>query len=252
MSGKSGRRWVSDSLDRHGERAGIRRSQPSGETRSDEFREQTNSAAPRPRPAWGTGGRERNVRWGMESPYGQHPAAHGQNLERYALGSALDPRPGTPREELTQRRLHAPGYSGSAPSSVVHQRIDTRARIAYGPLVSFSGPHPKEFMTPFTLSKSRQQLVLAVLMVCSLLIWLDNTVLSTALETLADPVRGLNNKPGRAAVGHRLVHAGLRHLDVYRRSAGRPLRPPDRARRPAWSSSPRPRCGRRSRATRGN
>ncbi|WP_327267552.1 MFS transporter [Streptomyces sp. NBC_01218] len=50
-------------------------------------------------------------------------------------------------------------------------------------------------MTPFTLSKSRQQLVLAVLMVCSLLIWLDNTVLSTALETLADPVRGLNAGP---------------------------------------------------------
>lgn len=32
-------------------------------------------------------------------------------------------------------------------------------------------------------------------MVCSLLIWLDNTVLSTALETLADPVRGLNAGP---------------------------------------------------------
>ncbi|MCO5996670.1 MFS transporter [Actinoallomurus rhizosphaericola] len=30
---------------------------------------------------------------------------------------------------------------------------------------------------------------------CSLLIWLDNTVLSTTLETLADPVRGLNAGP---------------------------------------------------------
>ncbi|MEU6990518.1 MFS transporter [Streptomyces sp. NPDC046465] len=46
-----------------------------------------------------------------------------------------------------------------------------------------------------TLPKSRQQSILAVLMVCSLLIWLDNTVLSTALETLADPVRGLDAGP---------------------------------------------------------
>ncbi|MGW0810291.1 MFS transporter [Nonomuraea sp. NPDC002799] len=50
-------------------------------------------------------------------------------------------------------------------------------------------------MTTSTLPKSRQQLILAVLMVCSLLIWLDNTVLSTTLETLADPVRGLNAGP---------------------------------------------------------
>ncbi|MBB5803085.1 EmrB/QacA subfamily drug resistance transporter [Saccharothrix ecbatanensis] len=50
--------------------------------------------------------------------------------------------------------------------------------------------------TPPTLPKFRQQLILAVLMVCSLLIWLDNTVLSTALETLADPVRGLGADPG--------------------------------------------------------
>ncbi|MBE8519545.1 MFS transporter [Amycolatopsis sp. H6(2020)] len=33
-------------------------------------------------------------------------------------------------------------------------------------------------------------------MVCSVLIWLDNTVLSTTLETLADPVRGLGADPG--------------------------------------------------------
>lgn len=44
-------------------------------------------------------------------------------------------------------------------------------------------------MSP-VLPKSRQQLILAVLMLCSLLIWLDNTVLSTALETLASPVLG--------------------------------------------------------------
>ncbi|GLY70397.1 MFS transporter [Amycolatopsis taiwanensis] len=46
-----------------------------------------------------------------------------------------------------------------------------------------------------TLPKFRQQLILAVLMLCSLLIWLDNTVLSTTLETLADPVRGLDAGP---------------------------------------------------------
>nr|WP_284051440.1 MFS transporter [Kibdelosporangium philippinense] len=51
-------------------------------------------------------------------------------------------------------------------------------------------------IAPPTLPKFRQQLILAVLMVCSLLIWLDNTVLSTALETLADPVRGLGANPG--------------------------------------------------------
>ncbi|MDJ0461484.1 MFS transporter [Streptomyces sp. H27-C3] len=41
----------------------------------------------------------------------------------------------------------------------------------------------------------KQQLILAVLMLCSLLIWLDNTILSTTLETLADPVRGLDASP---------------------------------------------------------
>ncbi|WKX69219.1 MFS transporter [Streptomyces sp. XD-27] len=46
-----------------------------------------------------------------------------------------------------------------------------------------------------TLPKFRQQLILAVLMLCSLLIWLDNTVLSTTLETLADPVHGLDASP---------------------------------------------------------
>ncbi|MFJ6793741.1 MFS transporter [Streptomyces sp. NPDC091268] len=53
-------------------------------------------------------------------------------------------------------------------------------------------------MTPSpTLPKFRQRLILAVLMACSLLIWLDNTVLSTTLETLADPVRGLGADPGQ-------------------------------------------------------
>ncbi|MEV0736161.1 MFS transporter [Streptomyces sp. NPDC050549] len=49
--------------------------------------------------------------------------------------------------------------------------------------------------TPLTLPRSRQRMILPVLMLCSLLIWLDNTVLSTALETLADPVRGLDAGP---------------------------------------------------------
>ncbi|MFJ6439138.1 MFS transporter [Streptomyces sp. NPDC091649] len=50
-------------------------------------------------------------------------------------------------------------------------------------------------MTTTAVPKLRQQLILAVLMVCSLLIWLDNTVLSITLETLADPVRGLDAGP---------------------------------------------------------
>ncbi|MCX5401209.1 MFS transporter [Streptomyces sp. NBC_00102] len=53
-------------------------------------------------------------------------------------------------------------------------------------------------MTPPPVqSNSRRQLVLVVLMLCSLLIWLDNTVLSATLETLADPVRGLGADPGQ-------------------------------------------------------
>ncbi|MEV8230412.1 MFS transporter [Streptomyces sp. NPDC079167] len=47
------------------------------------------------------------------------------------------------------------------------------------------------------LPKSRQQLILVILMSCSLLIWLDNTVLSATLETLADPVHGLGAGPGQ-------------------------------------------------------
>ncbi|WP_411103006.1 MFS transporter [Streptomyces sp. cmx-4-9] len=50
--------------------------------------------------------------------------------------------------------------------------------------------------TPPTVPKSRQHVILAVVMLCSLLMWLENTVLSTTLETLADPVRGLGADPG--------------------------------------------------------
>lgn len=63
-----------------------------------------------------------------------------------------------------------------------------------------------------TLPKFRQQLILAVLMVCSLLIWLDNTVLGITLETLADPVRGLGADPAElqwATGAYTLVFATL-------------------------------------------
>ncbi|MGX1310740.1 EmrB/QacA subfamily drug resistance transporter [Streptomyces calvus] len=65
---------------------------------------------------------------------------------------------------------------------------------------------------PPTLPKSRQRLILAVLMVCSLLIWLDNTVLSILLETLADPVDGLGASPAElqwATGAYTLVFATL-------------------------------------------
>ncbi|MGV9817365.1 MFS transporter [Nocardia xishanensis] len=51
--------------------------------------------------------------------------------------------------------------------------------------------------TPATLPNVRQRLILAVLLLSSLLIWMDNTILSTALETLSDPVRGLNASPAQ-------------------------------------------------------
>lgn len=66
--------------------------------------------------------------------------------------------------------------------------------------------------TPPVLSKLKQNLILVVLMLSSLLIWLDNTVLSAALETLADPVRGLGANPGQlqwATGSYTLVFATL-------------------------------------------
>ncbi|MFF8830390.1 MFS transporter [Streptomyces sp. NPDC015131] len=66
--------------------------------------------------------------------------------------------------------------------------------------------------TPPMLQKSRQRLILAVLMVCSLLIWLENTVLSITLESLADPVGGLGADPGQlqwATGAYTLVFATL-------------------------------------------
>ncbi|TCJ96730.1 MFS transporter [Nocardia alba] len=63
-----------------------------------------------------------------------------------------------------------------------------------------------------TLSKFRQHLILAVLMFSQLVIWLDNTILGVALETLADPVRGLGASPAElqwATGAYTLVFATL-------------------------------------------
>lgn len=49
--------------------------------------------------------------------------------------------------------------------------------------------------TPLTLPKFEQQLILAVLMPRLLHIWLDNTDLSTTVESLADLVRRLDANP---------------------------------------------------------
>jgi EmrB/QacA subfamily drug resistance transporter len=80
-----------------------------------------------------------------------------------------------------------------------NSKLDSVVVLAYIPLGQ--GPvhrYPKVFMTvPPRLPKSGQQLILAILMLCSLLIWIENTVLSTTLETLADPVRGLGADPGQ-------------------------------------------------------
>ena len=62
------------------------------------------------------------------------------------------------------------------------------------------------------ISESRKRSILAVLMISSVLIWLDNTVLSIALETLADPARGLGATPAElqwATGAYTLVFATL-------------------------------------------
>lgn len=58
----------------------------------------------------------------------------------------------------------------------------------------------------------RQRLILGVLVFAQLLIWLDGTILTTAFETLSDPVRGLGATPGElqwATGAYTLVFAGL-------------------------------------------
>ncbi|MGX8908009.1 MFS transporter [Streptomyces netropsis] len=78
-------------------------------------------------------------------------------------------------------------------------KLDSVVESAYIPVGQVPADrYPKVFMAaPLALPKSRQQLILAILMLCSLLIWIENTVLSTTLETLADPVRGLGANPGQ-------------------------------------------------------
>ncbi|WP_328761553.1 MULTISPECIES: MFS transporter [unclassified Streptomyces] len=66
-----------------------------------------------------------------------------------------------------------------------------------------SQPHPP---------RSRQRLILGVLVFAQLLIWLDGTILSTAFETLSDPVTGLGATPGQlqwATGAYTLAFAGL-------------------------------------------
>ncbi|WP_218021393.1 MFS transporter [Nocardia crassostreae] len=66
--------------------------------------------------------------------------------------------------------------------------------------------------TPPTLPVVRQRMILAVLLLSSLLIWLDNTILGTALETLADPIAGLGANPAElqwATGSYTLVFAAL-------------------------------------------
>ncbi|MFE5555688.1 MFS transporter [Streptomyces sp. NPDC056544] len=58
----------------------------------------------------------------------------------------------------------------------------------------------------------RQRLILGVLVFAQLLIWLDGTILTTAFETLSDPVRGLGATPGElqwATGAYTLAFAGL-------------------------------------------
>ncbi|MFB6943297.1 MFS transporter [Streptomyces sp. NPDC056237] len=78
-------------------------------------------------------------------------------------------------------------------------KLDSVVGFAYIPVGRVPADrYQKVFMTaPPALPKSRQQLILSILMLCSLLIWIENTVLSTTLETLADPVRGLGADPGQ-------------------------------------------------------
>lgn len=65
---------------------------------------------------------------------------------------------------------------------------------------------------PSAPAPARPRLVLAVLVFSQLLIWLDGTILSTAFETLSDPVRGLGATPGQlqwATGAYTLAFAGL-------------------------------------------
>ncbi|MFE9634690.1 MFS transporter [Streptomyces sp. NPDC006463] len=67
-------------------------------------------------------------------------------------------------------------------------------------------------MSSTTPPPARRRLILGVLVFAQLLIWLDGTILSTAFETLSDPVRGLGATPGQlqwATGAYTLAFAGL-------------------------------------------
>ncbi|MFB7608699.1 MFS transporter [Streptomyces gardneri] len=93
------------------------------------------------------------------------------------------------------------GHTARSAATVLTRnfKLDGVVEFPYGPVVQVPADQdPKVSMTPPPrLPKSRQQLILSVLMLCSVLIWLENTVLTTALETLADPARGLGANPGQ-------------------------------------------------------
>ena len=58
--------------------------------------------------------------------------------------------------------------------------------------------------------RARKRLILAILVLSQLLVWVDNTILGIALETLADPGEGLGATPGElqwAVGGYTLVFA---------------------------------------------
>lgn len=71
-------------------------------------------------------------------------------------------------------------------------------------------------------------------MLCSLLIWLDNTVLSAALETLADPVRGLDAGPAELQWATGSYTLAFATLMFTAGALGRSLRSPP----PDWSCWP--------------
>ncbi|MEC3976776.1 MFS transporter [Amycolatopsis sp. H20-H5] len=91
--------------------------------------------------------------------------------------------------------------------------IDRVVKIGYLPIIRLLSIELKVFVTASpTLPKSRQQLILAVLMLSQLVIWVDNTILSVTLETLTDPVNGLGASPAElqwATGAYTLVFATL-------------------------------------------
>ncbi|MEV7617886.1 MFS transporter [Streptomyces sp. NPDC089799] len=79
-----------------------------------------------------------------------------------------------------------------------------------------STPAPAPTPTPTPVRSvpppAQRRLILGVLVFSQLLIWLDGTILSTAFETLSDPVRGLGATPGQlqwATGAYTLAFAGL-------------------------------------------